>query len=209
MLDCADLGRLMLQMKERYANEKPYGKWLEAQVATLPDLMQSVPEHLLKVPTIHSRHSPLQASPVALSNGEGSSGVGSNGQGGNGQGADGQGADWQGANGQKANGAGNGSHGTLSSSEEGGQVGLNASNHGAGTCETALRMYKAYNCMQLWLDVKQWDHSSLICYKHYDPGSKVLGYKLLQTVEELYSLAVCNTGNCIASPDARSAVSQQ
>ncbi len=106
--------QLLLQMKEKYANKKPYGKWLAAQVATLPDLVESVPEHLLKVPTIQSRHKPLDASPVT-SSGDGSS---------------------------RSNGttnASNGTNGTLSSSEEGGQVGVNASNGhskpGAGAWE--------------------------------------------------------------------------
>ena len=96
---------LVVQMKEKYANKKPYGKWLEAQVATLPDLVESVPEHLLKVPTIQSGHNPIDAAPVSLP-GEGSSSD-SNG---------------------KANGSSDGANGTLSSSQEGGQVGVNASN---------------------------------------------------------------------------------
>ena len=116
---CVKLGRL-LQMKVQYANEKPYGKWLDAQVATLPDLVESVPEHLLKVPVMHSRHKPLQASPIAPSNAKGSNGK----------------ANGQAANAQGGNGGSNGRNGTLSSSEEGGQVGVNASNghsnHGAG-----------------------------------------------------------------------------
>lgn len=93
-------------MKDKYANEKPYGQWLEAQVATLPDLVESVPEHLLKVPTIHSGHNPLEATPVTPSSSKGPDGQ-SNGQ---------------------PNGAPNGSTGTLSSNQEGGQVGVNASN---------------------------------------------------------------------------------
>ena len=43
-------------MKDKYANSKPYGDWLQAQVSTLPDLIDSVPQHLLKVLPIHSRH---------------------------------------------------------------------------------------------------------------------------------------------------------
>ena len=118
-------------MKEKYANKKPYGKWLEAQVATLPDLVESVPEHLLKVPTIQSGHSPIDAVPVSPSS-KGSS-VKANGQ------ANGK------ANGS-SNGSSSGSNGTLSSGQEGGQVGVNASNShskpGAGThtCSTGYSM---------------------------------------------------------------------
>ncbi len=117
----------MLQMKEKYANKKPYGKWLDAQVATLSDLVESVPEHLLKVPTIQSGHSPIDAVPVSPSS-KGSSAE-ANGK----------------ANG-RSNGSSSGSKGTVSSSQEGGQVGVNASNGhskpGAGTdsCSTGLSM---------------------------------------------------------------------
>jgi len=121
---------VMLQMKEKYANKKPYGKWLEAQVATLPDLVESVPEHLLKVPMIQSGHSPIDAVPVSPST-KGSSAE-ANGK----------------ANGS-SNGSSSGSNGTLSSSQEGGRVGMNASNGhskpGAGTysCSTAFSMSHA------------------------------------------------------------------
>ena len=121
---------VLSQMKDKYANEKPYGKWLEAQVATLPDLVNSVPEHLLKVPTIHSGHNPLEASPVSPSSSKGSNGQGTNGQS-NGQGSNG-----------RSSGAPNGSTGTLSSNQEGGQVGVNASNGhangGAGVLSSLL-----------------------------------------------------------------------
>ena len=43
-------------MKDKYANIKPYGDWLKAQVSTLPDLLESVPQQLLKVLPIHSSH---------------------------------------------------------------------------------------------------------------------------------------------------------
>ena len=123
----------VLQMKEKYASEKPYGEWLKAQVATLPELVESVPEHLLKVPTIHSRHKPIGASPVAHPTGSNGS---SKGQKANGS-SDGQEGNGS-SNGQGSNGVPTGSKGTVSSSQEGGQVGVNASNGhsngGAGTC---------------------------------------------------------------------------
>jgi len=118
---------VVLQMKEKYANKKPYGKWLDAQVATLPDLVESVPDHLLKVPTIQSGHSPIDAVPVSPST-KGSS------------------AEVNGKANGSSNGSSSGSNGTLSSSQEGGQVGVNASNGhsnpGAGTqsCSTGLSM---------------------------------------------------------------------
>ena len=103
--DCPSL----MQMKDKYANKKPYGQWLDAQVVTLSDLVESVPDHLLKVPTIQSRHKPTGDSLISSA-----------------------GAD------HTSNGTSNGSDdkGTLSSSKEGGQVGVNAtnghSNPGAG-----------------------------------------------------------------------------
>ena len=118
---------VVLQMKEKYANKKPYGKWLDAQVATLPDLVESVPEHLLKVPTIQSGHSPIDAVPVSPS-------------------PKGSPAEVNGKANGSSNGSSSGSNGTLSSSQEGGQVGVNASNGhsnpGAGTqsCSTGLSM---------------------------------------------------------------------
>lgn len=45
-----------MQIKDKYANIKPYGDWLKAQVSTLPDLLESVPQHLLKVLPIQSSH---------------------------------------------------------------------------------------------------------------------------------------------------------
>lgn len=118
---------VMLQMKEKYANKKPYGKWLDAQVATLPDLVESVPEHLLKVPTIQSGHSPVDAVPVSSS-------------------SKGSPAEANGNASGSSNGSSSSSNGTLSSSQEGGQVGVNASNGhskpGAGThsCSTGYSM---------------------------------------------------------------------
>ncbi len=115
----------MLQMKEKYANKKPYGKWLDAQVATLPDLVESVPEHLLKVPTIQSGPSPIDAVPVSPS-------------------IKGSSAEPNGKANGSSNGSSSGSDGTLSSNQEGGQVGVNASNGhskpGAGThsCNTGF-----------------------------------------------------------------------
>ncbi|KAL0054356.1 hypothetical protein WJX82_007542 [Trebouxia sp. C0006] len=97
------------EMKEKYANKKPYGKWLDAQVATLPDLVESVPEHLFKVPTIQSGHSPINAVPVASS-------------------SKGSAAEANGKANGSSNGSFSGSNGTLSSSQEGGQIGVNASN---------------------------------------------------------------------------------
>ena len=118
---------LPLQMKDKYANAKPYGAWLEAQVATLPDLVESVSEHLLKVATIHSGHNRLDATPVSQSNAKGSNGKGSNGKGSKGKGSNGKSGNGQ-ANGQGSSGAPDGSPDTLSSSHEGGQLGVNASN---------------------------------------------------------------------------------
>ena len=129
----------MLQMKEKYANKKPYGKWLEAQVATLPDLVESVPEHLLKVPTIQSGHSPIDAVLVSPSSAE--------------------------ANGS-SNGSSSGSNGTLSSRQEGGQVGVNASNGhsnpGAGThsCSTGFSMSHTTRAQSLLVTVV---HATVLC----------------------------------------------
>ena len=141
-------------MKEKYANKKPYGKWLEAQVATLPELVESVPEHLLKVPTIQSGHSPIDAVPVSPSSAEanGSSNESSNGS----------------SNGSSSgsNGSSSGSNGTLSSRQEGGQVGVNASNGhsnpGAGThsCSTGFSMSHITRAQSLLVTVV---HATVLC----------------------------------------------
>lgn len=115
--DCPSL----MQMKDKYANKKPYGQWLDAQVVTLSDLVESVPDHLLKVPTIQSRHKPTGDSLISSA-----------------------GAD------HTSNGTSHGSDdkGTLSSSKEGGQVGVNAtnghSNPGAGMI--AQDQYAFHEC---------------------------------------------------------------
>lgn len=58
------------QMKDKYADTKPYGDWLKAQVATLADLIESVPEHLLRTPPIHSHNISQDSSSVSSSQDE-------------------------------------------------------------------------------------------------------------------------------------------
>lgn len=63
-----------LQVKDKYANSKPYGDWLKAQVSTLPDLIESVPEHILKVLPIHSSHITADGTFISSSQDEGQNG---------------------------------------------------------------------------------------------------------------------------------------
>ncbi len=170
---------VMLQMKEKYANKKPYGKWLDAQVATLPDLVESVPEHLLKVPTIQSGHSPINAVPVASS-------------------SKGSAAEANGKANGSSNGSFSGSNGTLSSSQEGGQIGVNASNGhskpGAGThsCNTAFSTSHMVSARVIWFQslLLIVVHETVLC------AANLVAPSLHWQCCAEFSSHACNTSEC-------------
>ena len=76
-----------VQMKKKYATQRPYGEWLEEEVVSLKDILDSVPSAVKIVPEIRGANSAPGAAAAASSNGNGNGHSNGNGAGnGNGSG---------------------------------------------------------------------------------------------------------------------------